>query len=58
MQKETDKFTDSNILEGMTSIRAVLEAYSEKYTTNDRRIIKVLYDVDRYSKIHKEVNDG
>ena len=56
MQKEADKFNASCIMEGMTSIRAVIEAQNEKYHTNDRKIFKVLYDAERYSKIYKEVN--
>jgi len=39
-QKEELKFTDSNILEGMTSISALLNSTAE----NDRRIEKVLID--------------
>ena len=56
MQKEADKFVSSNVIEGMTSIRAVLEAQSDKYTTNNRKIEKILYDTERYGKIYKEVN--
>jgi 23S rRNA (guanosine2251-2'-O)-methyltransferase len=40
--KESDKFINSNILEGMISIRSLLSAREKKI--NDRRIIKILYD--------------
>ena len=41
-KKEIDKFADSNIFEGMTSISALIKAMeSEK---NDRKIIKILFD--------------
>ena len=39
-QKEEIKFADSNILEGMTSISALLNSEAE----NDRRIVRVLVD--------------
>ncbi len=53
MQKEDIKFLDSTVFEGMTSIRAILE--SGEKGINDRKIIKILFDKDRMSKIHKEV---
>ena len=56
MQKEADKFVTSNIIEGMTSIRAILEAQNEQYVTNNRKIIKILFDFAKYGKIYKEVN--
>ena len=43
MQKETEKFKDSAILEGMTSISALLAAGEE----NDRKILRVLIDRDK-----------
>jgi 23S rRNA (guanosine2251-2'-O)-methyltransferase len=53
MQKENIKFLDSVVFEGMTSIRAILKSIDAG--TNDRKIIKILYDKDRLSKIHKEI---
>ena len=41
MQKEQEKFAESSILEGMTSIRALFKAIEEKNPTNDRRISKI-----------------
>ncbi len=53
MQKEENKFSDSLVFEGMTSIRAILECgYSQK---NDRKITKILFDKTRLSKISKEI---
>ena len=40
MRKETDNFRDSAIMEGMTSIRAVLCSCS----ASDCRIVEILYD--------------
>ena len=53
MQKEETKFSDSTILEGMTSIRALLEG--KKRGVNDRRILTVYYDETRMRKIGKTV---
>jgi hypothetical protein len=55
MQKEADKFVTSNIIEGMTSIRSVIEAQSDKYITNNRKIQKILFDTERYGKIYKGI---
>ena len=53
MQKEDIKFLDSTVFEGMTSIRAILNANDERL--NDRRIEKILFDKNRLHKIHKEI---
>ena len=53
MQKEDIKFLDSTVFEGMTSIRAIINANNDGF--NDRKIQKILFDKDRLSKIHKEV---
>ncbi len=53
MQKETIKFTDSVLFEGMTSIRAVLAANDEGI--NDRRITEILYDGERAGHMHREL---
>ena len=53
MQKETSKFSESTILEGMTSIRAVLAGNDDGI--NDRRITQILYDTARETHIHKEL---
>lgn len=42
IKKESDKFTDSNVFEGMTSISALIKAISSD--KNDRRILKILFD--------------
>ena len=42
MQKETVKFQPSLVLEGMTSIRALIKARDEGI--NDRPIEKILFD--------------
>ena len=53
MQKEFEKFKDSTIFEGMTSIRALLSARDSG--SNDRKILEILYDTSRSSKIAKEL---
>ena len=53
MQKETVKFQDSCVFEGMTSIRAILRGIDSKI--NDRHIIKILYDVEKAHKNAKEL---
>ena len=53
MIKEQDKFTDSNLFEGMVSIRAVLEMQGSLY--NDRRITEILYADERAASHGKEL---
>lgn len=44
-QKEAEKFIDSNVMEGMFSIRAILKANEDG--VNDRKIEKILFDRDK-----------
>lgn len=53
MQKESLKFIDSNVFEGMTSIRALIAGIDSR--VSDRRILKVLFDADKMPKISKEL---
>lgn len=53
MQKESVKFESSTVLEGMTSIRALLKA--KENTVNDRPIQRILYDEARAKKLEKEL---
>ncbi len=53
MQKESLKYDNSTVFEGMTSIRAIIRGIDNG--TNDRRIISILYDVSKMKKISKEV---
>ncbi len=50
--KESEKFISSTILEGMTSISALLNSGEN----NDRRIIKVLYNESKIKKHLREFN--
>ncbi len=50
--KESEKFISSTILEGMTSISALLNSPDN----NDRKIIKVLYNEDKIKKHFREFN--
>ena len=51
--KEAEKFVSSNILEGMTSISALLNAQGQSY--NDRRIRSVWVDASRTEKLVREL---
>ena len=51
MIKESEKFTDGLIFEGMTSISAVIN--SPEY--NDRRISRILYDKNKEKSKYKEL---
>ena len=53
MQKETIKFEDFGVFEGMTSIRAILKGID--MGINNRKIEKILYDKRRIAKISKEI---
>ena len=53
MQKESIKFQNSLCFEGMTSIRAIIKGIDSGI--NDRKIVKILYDVEKSSKIAKEL---
>lgn len=54
--KEADKFISANILEGMTSISALLKAIESGNSTNDRKIIKILYNEERFKKHYKQLS--
>lgn len=54
MEKEYEKFRESDLLEGMTSVRAVLRAFDQGI--NDRRITEILYSTDRADARKKELN--
>lgn len=45
IKKEAEKFLDSNVFEGMTSISALINA--KKLNKNDRKIEKILFDKDK-----------
>lgn len=52
LKKENDKFADSNIFEGMTSISALIKAISAN--KNDRKILKILFDESKLKNKHAE----
>jgi len=53
MIKEESRFTSSSVFEGMTSLRAVIDA--SRAGTSDRRILRVLFDISRESSKEKEL---
>ena len=54
MKKEYDKFADSDLFEGMTSIRAVIRAFD--YGISDRKIKEIYFDESREDARFKELN--
>lgn len=54
IKKESDKFSDSNVLEGMTSIDALIKA--KERGINDRPIVKVLYCIEKESSKRREIS--
>lgn len=53
MQKETTKFTESDIMEGMSSISAVISAIRSE--TTDRKIISIYVDKSKKQSKNKEI---
>ena len=54
MQKEINKFSDSDILEGMPSISALLKGVERQ--VNDRRILRILFDRDKIDSKRRELS--
>lgn len=54
MIKESDKFISSNVFEGMTSISALIKSILRG--TNDRKIIKILFDKNKSNSKRKELD--
>jgi 23S rRNA (guanosine2251-2'-O)-methyltransferase len=53
MMKESEKFSDSALLEGMTSLRAALRGIDRG--VNNRRILRVIYAAERKKKLIREL---
>ena len=54
MQKETNKMTESDLMEGMSSISAVIKAIEARHT--DRRILSVFIDSAKKSSKRREIS--
>lgn len=54
MEKEYNKFTESDLLEGMTSIRAVIKSFDDGIS--DRKIMEIFFDESREKARYKELN--
>lgn len=54
MEKEYNKFADSDLFEGMTSIRAVIKAFD--CGISDRKIKEIYFDEERATARYKELN--
>ena len=55
MQKENQKFSDSELLEGMPSISALIDACEHPEWKNDRRILRVMIDIDKKRSKAREI---
>ncbi len=55
-KKEAEKFFDSEILEGMSSISALIKAIERKSITNNRKILKILIDESKKRSKAKEIS--
>ena len=55
MIKETSRFADSTVFEGMTSIRALLDNLKDG-KANARKIEKILYDAEKEKSKAKELS--
>ena len=53
MNKESLKFKDSTVFEGMTSIRAIIRGIESG--NNNRKITEILFDESKIKKISKEI---
>ena len=52
MIKETEKFSNASVLEGMVSISAVINSPA----SNDRKIKKIIYDISKEKSKYKELS--
>ena len=54
-KKETEKYFDSELLEGMSSISALIKAIEQKSNINNRKILKILIDKKKRSSKSREI---
>lgn len=54
-KKETEKFFDSECLEGMSSISALIKAIEKKSCANNRKILKILIDENKIRSKSREI---
>lgn len=55
MHKENEKFRENTVLEGMTSIRALIDSRRDPDILNDRPIERIIFDEERLKKIGKDI---
>ena len=53
MMKESEKFSDSSLLEGMTSLRAALRGIDRG--VNSRQVLRVIYAAERKKKLARDL---
>ncbi len=54
-KKESEKFLNSELFEGMSSISALIKAIGRDYSSNDRKILKVLIDKSKKNSKKREI---
>lgn len=54
-KKETEKFYDSELLEGMSSISALIKAMERDSSSNNRKILKILIDENKKRSKAREI---
>ena len=54
-KKETEKFYDSELLEGMSSISALIKAIERDSSANNRKILKILIDENKKRSKAREI---
>lgn len=54
-KKESDKFVETNVLEGMSSISALIRTMSTDECSNDRRIVRILIDESKRRSKYREI---
>lgn len=55
-KKESEKFLDSELLEGMSSISALIKAIEHKSKINNRKILKIMIDENKKKSKSREIS--
>lgn len=55
LKKEAEKFKNSELMEGMSSISAVIKAMESPNISNDRKVIRILIDLSKKKSKSREI---
>ena len=55
-KKESEKFSNSELFEGMSSISALIKAIDSTYPSNDRKILRILIDKTKRDSKKREIS--